>query len=169
VACDECGNHWLVRSCPCCNYTDKEINDMVFFGIDPGKSGAIVARYDDALHSITLDATEWEIAQFLSNHDHKAFAVIEKVSSSPQMGVVSAFSFGRSYGMLLGMLSAFEIPFEEVRPQVWQKHMGCMSGGDKNVTKRKAQQLWPKLKLTHKTADAYLLAEYARQTWKAKQ
>jgi hypothetical protein len=87
-------------------------------------------------------------------------AYIEQVASSPQMGVVSAFSFGRGYGNLEMALTAAGIPFERVRPQEWQKHMKCMSGGDKNVTKRRAQELFPSLKITHATADALLIAQY---------
>ena len=87
-------------------------------------------------------------------------AYIEQVSSSPQMGVVSAFSFGRGYGNLEMALTAAEIPFERVRPQVWQKELGCMTKGDKNVSKRKAQELFPDRKVTHATADALLIAYY---------
>jgi hypothetical protein len=38
-----------------------------------------------------------------------------------------------------------------------------LSKGDKNVTKRKAQELFPSLKITHATADALLIAEYLRR------
>jgi hypothetical protein len=39
-----------------------------------------------------------------------------------------------------------------------------MSKGDKNVTKAKAQQLFTQLKITHATADALLIAEFARRS-----
>jgi hypothetical protein len=38
-----------------------------------------------------------------------------------------------------------------------------MTKGDKNVSKRKAQELFPQLKITHATADALLLAEFGRR------
>lgn len=142
-------------------------NRMIFLGIDPGKSGAIAAIWDDGQvfkQQQKLDATEKDIASFLLMFDlTKAKAVIEKVSSSPQMGVVSSFTFGRSYGFLLGILTAYEVPFVEVTPQKWQRSMGCLTKSDKNVSKRKAQQLWPHLKITHATADALLIAEYGRK------
>jgi hypothetical protein len=90
-------------------------------------------------------------------------AVIEFVHSSPQMGVKSAFTFGRSYGFLRGCLSSLGFPYVEVRPQAWQKAMGCLSGGDKNKTKALAQQLYPGEKVTHGVADALLLATFCRR------
>lgn len=105
----------------------------------------------------------WELIQSIEHSDggfRNCKAYMEQVSSSPQMGVVSAFSFGNGYGHLEMALTAAGIPFERVRPQAWQKAMGCMSKGDKNVTKRKAQELHPQLKVTHATADALLIATY---------
>ncbi len=43
------------------------------------------------------------------------------------------------------------------------KTLDCMTGGDKNVTKRKAQELFPEIKVTHAIADALLIGEYARR------
>lgn len=137
-------------------------------GIDPGANGAIawitngkpcVEKMPDTLQDL------WElfgsITHSLMPVDERYFkAYIEQISSSPQMGVVSAFSFGRGYGNLEMALTAAGIPFERVRPQVWQKALGCMTKGDKNITKRKAQELFPSLKITHATADALLIAEY---------
>lgn len=136
-------------------------------GVDPGKSGSIAA-IDDERRSVTLklkDATERDVIEWLTTVVDLtgAAAVIERVSSSPQMGVVSAFTFGKSYGFLRGVLVGLNIPFVEVTPQKWQKAMGCMSKGDKNVTKAKAQQLYPGEKITHANADALLLATYCKQ------
>jgi len=137
-------------------------------GIDPGANGAIawidergracVEKMPDTL----LDL--WEIFRDVaSNGDCKAY--LEQVASSPQMGVVSAFSFGRGYGNLEMALTAAGIPFERVRPQVWQKALGCMTKGDKNITKRKAQELFPDIKITHATADALLIAQYGTKQY----
>jgi len=143
---------------------------MIYLGIDPGKSGAIAAVWDDgeAYSSFAPgDGTEADVAEFLQAFDlANARAVIEKVASSPQMGVTSAFTFGRSYGFLRGVLAASKVPYVEVSPQRWQKAMECLTGGDKNKSKQKAQQIWPTIKITHRNADALLLAEYGRRTWK---
>jgi Holliday junction resolvasome RuvABC endonuclease subunit len=143
---------------------------QVCIGIDPGKSGAIAAvvthNQDTFIHWHKLDSTEadtWVFLDELDNGDGNTFAVIEKVGATPQMGVTSAFTFGKSAGFLLGILTASQIPFEYVTPQTWQKSMGCMSKGDKNVTKAAAQRLFPREKITHANADALLIAEYCRR------
>ncbi len=73
------------------------------------------------------------------------------------------FKFGASYGFLKGLLVGMQIEFEEVTPQKWQKAMGCMTKGDKNVSKSAAQRLFPREKVVHATADAMLIAEFCRR------
>jgi Holliday junction resolvasome RuvABC endonuclease subunit len=142
----------------------------ITIGIDPGANGAIawidergkscVEKMPDTLQDL------WELVCDITNFPRSTIdgrkykAYIEQVSSSPQMGVVSAFSFGRGYGNLEMALTAAGVPFDRVRPQVWQKAMGCMTKGDKNVSKQKAQELFPDKKITHATADALLIALY---------
>jgi hypothetical protein len=111
------------------------------------------------------DATERELSDWLMQIPANGglHAVIESVHASPQMGVTSAFTFGRGYGFLRGLLIGAKIPFEEVSPVRWQAALGCRSKGDKNVTKAKAGQLFPDVKVTHANADALLLAEYLRR------
>jgi crossover junction endodeoxyribonuclease RuvC len=136
-------------------------------GVDPGANGGIawitdgkacVEKMPDTLQDL------WELVVSISLEAGTGGmgirAYLEAVSSSPQMGVVSAFSFGRGYGNLEMALTAAGIPFERVRPQVWQKALGCMTKGDKNVSKRRAQELFPDRKITHATADALLIAHY---------
>lgn len=137
-------------------------------GIDPGKNGSIAWIEDgepcvEKMPETLQDLWELMLSIGLSAGDGNMIAYIESVSSSPQMGVVSAFSFGRGYGNLEMALTAAGVPFERVRPQVWQKALGCLTGGNKNVSKAKAQELFPKMKITHATADALLLAEYGRR------
>ena len=142
----------------------------ITIGIDPGANGGIawidyngkacVEKIPDTLQDLwelLCDITSYPKSS-IDGRSYKAY--IEQVASSPQMGVVSAFSFGRGYGNLEMALTAVGIPFERVRPQVWQKALGCMTKGDKNVSKRKAQELFPDRKITHATADALLIAYY---------
>lgn len=141
-------------------------------GIDPGKNGG-VARITDGKPCVgkmpdTLQDLWWLMESIAREHppiyrDLQCKAYIEAVHSSPQMGVKSAFTFGQVYGNLEMALTAAGIPFERVSPQKWQKSMGCLTKGDKNVSKRKAQELFPSIKITHATADALLIAEYGRR------
>ena len=149
---------------------------MTIIGIDPGQSGGIawvtgsdmrVAKMPETLADLW---TLFEIIEKAGTPEQRLSkavsgfkAYIEQVHSMPGQGVASSFKFGRGYGNLEMALTAANIPFERVTPQKWQKAMGCMTKGDKNVSKRKAQELFPQLKITHATADATLIAEYGRR------
>ena len=143
---------------------------MRFIGIDPGQSGGIVALDTNGIvtHCEKMPGTEGDIGSLLSSirweseTDHN-FALIEAVHSMPKQGVSSSFKFGQNYGLLRGILIGQQIPFDQVTPQRWQKAMGCMTKGDKNVSKAKAQQLFPGERITHAVADALLIAEYCRR------
>lgn len=136
-----------------------------YIGVDPGKSGAIAFLRDGKWWAVKNSTTLTDLSDALDDAwDGGAYAVIETVHSSPQMGVKSAFTFGQSFGQLEALLVANKIPFDRVRPQAWQKDLQCLTKGDKNVSKRKAQELFPNGdKITHATADALLLAEFARR------
>jgi len=152
---------------------------MIFIGIDPGAKGG-VAWIEERLgldgeilttQCFPLPETErdifgliWKVGILKLSDKMLCMCLIEKVHSMPKQGVASSFKFGRNYGFLRGLLVALELCFDEVTPQRWQKAMGCLSHGDKNVTKQKAQQLFPTMKITHSTADALLIAEYCRRT-----
>lgn len=141
---------------------------MIILGIDPGQSGAIAIISPDGRRAEQrLSATETDIWYFLFNwHPHdkcESFAFVERVHSMPKQGVASSFKFGQNYGFLRGLLTALRIPFEEVTPQRWQKEMACLTKGDKNVSKARAQQLFPQLKVCHWNADALLIAEFGRR------
>jgi crossover junction endodeoxyribonuclease RuvC len=149
---------------------------MIYIGIDPGASGGIACIWESGQAEAWSfkDCTEADIYHRIREfgrlpladdwYGTDVFACIEKVGPMPGNGVTGMFKFGRSYGFLRGLLIALQICFDEVAPQTWQKSLGCMSKGDKNVTKAKAQQLFTQLKITHATADALLIAEFARRS-----
>lgn len=141
------------------------MSETIYIGVDPGASGAVVAineRFE--CEFIKNDSTERDIAEFVANWATiDSFAMIERVNAMPKQGVSSTFKFGKSYGFLRGCLISKSIPFEECSPVVWQRAMGCLSKGDKNVTKARAQQLFPKVKCTHAISDALLIAEFCRR------
>jgi len=137
----------------------------LYIGIDPGKSGgiALIERGGSAFVHKMPD-TDMDIIELFRSFDCGcSSAMIEQVHSMPGQGVASCFEFGRGFGALIMALVACSIPFERVSPQKWQRAMGCLTKGDKNVSKRKAQEIFPKIKVTHATADALLIAEYARR------
>jgi len=140
---------------------------MRYVGIDPGKGGGLAALDDEGrvVWVAAMPATERDLLDALGElGEHRSAAVIEFVRASPQMGVVSAWTFGVGYGGLRMALTATHIPFDEVVPRKWQDAMRCRTGGDKNISKRRAQELFPDVKkITHATADALLLAEYCRR------
>jgi len=146
---------------------------MTVIGIDPGQSGGIAWTQDGVMRVAKMPETLadlWDLIFRKIACQAPRYAIdpakeclkayIEQVGPMPKQGVVSVFKFGRGYGNLEMALTAASIPFERVTPQKWQKAMGCMTKGDKNVSKRKAQELYPHLKPTHATADALLIATY---------
>lgn len=134
-------------------------------GIDPGKTGGISYVVDQdasfwALSKLT-DRDTWELIKRLERV--ASFCVLERVWGRPMGGSSGMFNFGMSYGELKAWVIASGIRFETVIPATWQKRLGCLTKGDKNVTKTKAQELFPGVKVTHAVADSLLIAEYGRR------
>src|SRR5262249_38817473 len=77
-------------------------------------------------------------------------------------GTIATAKLMQSYGALRMALVAAGIPFEQIAPSSWQKLMSCRTGGNKNVSKARAQQLFPQAHVTHAVADALLIATAAR-------
>lgn len=135
-------------------------------GVDPGKSGAMALIDGEGEHVSTfkLKETPRDVWDWLKEfRDSVSYCVLEKVNAMPKQGVSSSFKFGENFGFCQGLLIASEIRFELSRPQRWQKSLGCLTRGDKNVTKERAQQMFPEVKITHALADALLIAEFARK------
>ncbi len=79
-------------------------------------------------------------------------------------GGQGSFTFGRGYGWAEMALTANGVTVRDVMPMTWQARMECLTGGDKNVSKRRAAVMFPRERLTHAVADAILIAEYGRLT-----
>ena len=141
--------------------------NYINIGIDPGQSGGIAIIYEDgSIVAEKMPETErdiWEFFYELKRTPAHIRAALEKVHAMPKQGVSSTFTFGKGYGALRMALIAAGIPFVDVTPQKWQGDLSCKTGGDKNVTKAKAQQMFPTIKFTHATADAALIAEWMRR------
>jgi crossover junction endodeoxyribonuclease RuvC len=123
-------------------------------GIDPGASGAIallVGRELVSVHdmpTVTVERNKSQkrqvcpaglslLMQQLSPHK----AICEKVGAMPGQGVSSMFSFGRSVGIIEGVLAARQIPVTFVTPQSWQKQSGAAKG--KDGSRQRVMELFP--------------------------
>lgn len=130
---------------------------MLIAGCDPGLDGAIAF----------LDATTMRFAAVLGmpamklgkgkgtkreisirtlmigiereNVGSVGLVFLERVSSSPQMGVTSSFQFGRCYGAIEGAIAALGWPIEYVTPAKWKKALGVPA--EKDDARNRATQL----------------------------
>jgi hypothetical protein len=151
---------------------------MIWIGVDPGKSGGLAfiqnlnGRDGEQLYIdlVPMPASERELLDVLepsTTAGQQVKAVLEHVWSTPGQG--GAWKFGRQVGHCEMALTAARIPFDQVLPRTWQKALGISyrkgltDTQKKNITKRRAQQLFPDLVITHATADALLMAEYCRR------
>lgn len=152
----------------------------VAIGVDPGTSGGIAVIYSPVSGSpvVTLQAidklTEHELWDFVQSCQAEiCYAVMEKVGGfiqgSPAPGS-AMFNFGCNFGMLRMALVAAGIPFELETPQRWMKFYGIVRAKTESKTEWKrrlkelAQRLYPNEKITNATADALLMAHYAKKT-----
>ena len=154
---------------------------MTILGIDPGASGGIAFfSMQRGLLSI-FDMPTVEVKRGGKNKREVSAAMlnaiigardidaafVEKVGAMPGQGVSSMFQFGRSVGMIEGVLAALEIPTNYVTPQVWQKAVGARGG--KDASRARAAELFPAYaaNFTRKKddgrADAALIAWYGAQ------
>ena len=139
----------------------------IYIGIDPGNSGGICAITKDHAVCYKTPGTVYDIALLLNNitKDYsRPIAIIEAVHSMPGNSGRSMFTFGTNYGIWLGLLAAYPIPYRQVTPSKWMKHYGNTRPKDKtarkNYLKHQAQQRYPDLHITLATADAVLIAHY---------
>ena len=153
---------------------------MIFIGIDPGLNGAI-AFFDLAKgHLSVVDMPVVEVlrggkkkrevsaqmlAQVIRLAERPCTAVFERVNAMPGQGVTSVFSFGRSSGIVEGVLAALAIPTHIITPQVWQKATAVRGG--KDGARQRATELFPAYaglfsrKKDDGRADAACMAWYA--------
>lgn len=150
--------------------------ETVFFGIDPGKRGAIAgvngAGEIVALARFSEAETDGRIALIIGDTlaafpERRICATIEKVGAMPGQGVTSMFSFGRAYGEAIGALILCRARLQYVRPQAWQKDLGLLAyGGDKAGHKRALKQAAEAAfsrRFTLDECDAVLIAEWSRR------
>ena len=154
---------------------------MRHIGIDPGLSGAVAIISDDSLKvfdmpTMTVDrngkakrqVSANELAELLNLYAGKDCHVyVERVSAMAGQGVTSVFSFGRSFGMIEGILAALKMPVTFVAPATWTRAIGRSPG--KDASRARAMELFPNHEYFFKRvkddgrADAALIAHWGRK------
>lgn len=164
----------------------------LYVGIDPGKSGAVVAIEQNRSIRVIEDTPVIEVKkgkkhqhQYLESQmlqvlrrlpvsglvrDYEVKMVyIERAQAMPGQGGTSMFSIGYGFGLWIMALTALEIPHTRIEPARWKKELGFPTGADKGASIVRALQLFPKAaeflrrKKDDGRADALLLAEFARR------
>jgi len=145
---------------------------MIYIGIDPGAKGAYAWIWDGK-----TTVHPWQSEDFvqdmhmLSLCDDRSIAAVEKVGAMPGQGVTSMFSFGQSFGFILGVLTAFGIPYQLVPPRKWKAEFGLINT-EKQDSVTVAKRLFPGVGLlptercrkeSDGMSDALLIGEYARR------
>lgn len=151
-------------------------------GVDPGITGAL-ALYDPNTNKIdalidtpTVEQNDKKIVDGFSLANWMGlfaknikFVVFEKVHSMPNMSSQSTFTFGKTTGMVIGIIESYGIPIHYVDPSVWKSGYGLSK--DKNKSRHLAMQLFPDKKSSlekakdHGRAEAVLLANYGMRFW----
>lgn len=128
----------------------------MILGIDPGLDGAIatLSSEGDLISVIDMPTTPdgakgrrtlnapllWQPIA----HSRARIAYIELIGPRPTDGVVGAFGFGRSRGILEGILAAAGIPVVMIAPPVWKRAHDIPAGKEhKDVARARAIARWP--------------------------
>ena len=147
-----------------------------YLGIDPGSvSGciAIITEIAGENHYETIEfgkltTKDWFDKLKAFSMDYPCEAVLEKVHGMPGMGVQSITAFMKNVGHIEMALLALGIPFLEVTPQAWMKYYNLKKEKEESKTEWKRrlrehlQRIMPDFKATNDTADAMLIANYAK-------
>jgi hypothetical protein len=149
---------------------------MIKIGIDPGSSNGAICATDDVGNWKILHipkSTQHDISKFfkelalLREKGSQMCCAVERQIAFPGQNVASTGRQMEHYGMLKGMLIAYDIPFSTPTPQKWLKlySMKKKPGEEKGPWKRRlrdlAEQLEPDLKIINDTADAILITRVA--------
>lgn len=147
----------------------------IYIGLDPGKKGAMaIMGYSNTtgerymMKIIPFDPQEYikTLKQF-----NGATVCIEQVHSLPREGVKSVWSFGQTYGWLLGVLDAVGLSYQTVPPNLWKKDFSLLRA-EKKQSIEVCKRLFPGIELKRtdrcrndddNMADAALICEYARR------
>jgi crossover junction endodeoxyribonuclease RuvC len=146
-------------------FLEKGLGMRIVIGIDPGIKGAVAAIRESDRSLIELVDCPTRRADGKTLYDvpemahtirrlsllGEATVILEQAQSMPGQGVVSMFSAGRSFGLWEGILSALDVPFRTVRPNVWTKRLFTGMPGESKGKFRSIQfalRMFPGIMLT---------------------
>jgi crossover junction endodeoxyribonuclease RuvC len=134
------------------------MSSHIFLAIDIGISGAM-ARLDGEKRLLRVDdlpvladgpasrrTINGPLLAQLVFESHASCAFVEMVGPRPGECAVGAFAFGRSRGIVEGVLAAEGVPVTWITPTAWKRIVGIPSGKDgaKDATRSKAIAIWPR-------------------------
>jgi hypothetical protein len=180
----------------------------IYIGIDPGVNGGITMITEDLVRGETTISTykmpcnsgELDVDVLRAILTHKAqfslpMVVIEDVHAIFGTSAKSTFQFGYNTGVIIGVLTALNIPYTKVPPKKWQSEMWqgvpkvCKASKSKDIAKIPkektdtkamsliaAKRLFPSVSLTPSDSqratkphdgivDSLLIAEYCRRNF----
>jgi hypothetical protein len=126
-------------------------------GIDPGVDGAI-ALLDAGGELVEVHdmptladgpagrrAANAPLLAAIVFRSHATSAFVEYVGARPKEGAVGAFAFGRSRGVIEGVLAAAGLPITFLTPPAWKRAVGIAAGKDgaKDAARSEAIRRWP--------------------------
>jgi len=149
--------------------------NTIILGIDPGFTGAICA-YNTATKDIEIydmplrvDTPRSEIdlemlSRIFKQYYGQARAAVEDVGPNWRWSKKGIWSFGEGFGILKGMLKAYNFDVDYIRPQDWKKAFNLIKK-DKPASIAIAKKLSNldafRLKKHHGRAESFLIAYYA--------
>lgn len=168
----------------------------IFCGIDPGLSGAVafyrpgdkglkmfdmpVFHRESGKKEINAQALTTIFKRFGGSsllkvkvavyEDVGAMVYVDRFGKKRGQGSASSFAFGKSLGIVIGILSALDVPYVGVHSSVWKSLLELTK--DKTLSRLKAQELFPgvagqfKRKMDDGRAEAALLAYFAAERFK---
>ena len=130
--------------------------------------GEKTGRRDIDGHDLALTLSRYAgRIRFCVIEDVSAMTYIDKHGEKRGQGAAASFAFGKSFGVVIGVVSGYMIPIFYLKPAIWKLQMNLSS--DKELSRKRATQLFPKdewrwpLKKHDGRCEALLLAVFGNR------
>lgn len=158
----------------------------IYLGVDPGKQGGFAAIVPTQTGPCVYDAMPMPLsgdeidavtlADLVKSHKKAGegmVAIVEKVGAMPKQGLSSTFTFGKGYGIILGVMAALNVRVELVTPQRWKKVILDGTAKDKAAAIAYCRRAWSSAGLIPRgcrmphdgIADAICIAAYGHRVY----